>query len=124
MKPKLQSNEKAPAGSNRQRLLGNQNFINAGGISKGFDVLDFSATEEKIQLSVLSLINKKPRKVIKLVSCDTCKKPYRAEMMSEYRKLCQNCLESARTKTPREKRRFVDSALNNFHKFLRGAVAL
>lgn len=77
-----------------------------------------------LQQDLTVLLTERPRKVVKCVPCHSCDKPYASFKMSKIPNVCRKCLESARTKPVRERRRFVDSALNNFHRFLRSAVAL
>lgn len=100
----------------------NQNFI--GGLPQGFDVSDFAIVAAEIQSEVLNLINLKPRKIRRVKRCEMCKNPRPAEMLAEYGKVCRNCVTLTRTKTPREKRRFIATALNNYSKSLKLAVAL
>ena len=101
----------------------NQNLV-AGGKLKGFDVFDYAQKQDNLQSVILSCINQRPRKVIKLFPCGTCGKHYAPARMSIHLNICKNCVRSARAKPDREKRLFVNSALANFHRFLKGAVAL
>lgn len=100
-----------------------QNTLITGGYQKDFrfeNIIDAA----KFQSDLTDVLTKRPPKIIKCIRCYSCAKPYAPFKMSKVPNVCQKCLEAARTKPIRDRRRFVDAALNNFHKFLRNAVAI
>jgi tRNA(Ile2) C34 agmatinyltransferase TiaS len=101
---------------------GSKNQLTATSNQEDFP-FDNAIAEEIIQLKVLTLISQRSRAVKKLCLCTYCGKSSGSEKMSDYKKVCKKCLETVRTKSDKEKRRFIDSMLNNFHKFLREATA-
>ena len=146
----ITENAKAPRVTT-EGLSKNQNFINAGGISKGFDVSDYAENHDNSQCQIccppvqisrgaaklcadctssgerlaegLFEHLKQNRKVIKLRRCFACNGCFSPSKFSQFYGICKNCL-SNRDEPESARRKFAARAINNISKILRGAMAL
>ncbi len=132
-------------------LSRNQNFNNAGGIAKDFDVFDSTENRDKKQCDLCNPPTSKPsgkaklcpncaanreqletgifqhlkqnRKVIRLQKCFACNKCFALTKFSQYFGICKKCLGNRDEPIPM-RRKFAARALNNIQKVLQGAMCL
>ncbi|HSK72090.1 MAG TPA: hypothetical protein VK892_10375 [Pyrinomonadaceae bacterium] len=99
--------------------------FNATGIKNDFEAY-YGKKFENLQDDLANVLTSaRPPKVFKLRKrCEMCRRAFVPARMSSIPKVCVSCLESAQAKPVRERRRFLDVALNNYQRLLRGALAV
>ncbi len=132
-------------------LSKNQNFNNAGGIAKGFDVFNYAENggekqcqkcnpplhklngaiklcancESEQKQTVTTFFNnfRRHHKVIKLDRyCFACSSPKSEAMMSNQLQICRICADKLKSKGATAQNNFIARTLNNIHKKLKGAI--
>lgn len=116
----LQTNEKALAGPIAKAFESNQS-ITFGGKGKSFDVSDYAEKQQDLQADLLAIINPEP-KVKRLHRCNGCGHCFAAEKFSIFFNVCRKCLHDAKGKSKLGQSNFIERALNNFRKNLKGAL--
>ncbi len=116
----MNKNQKTGNGGDRSSLKP-KNLVNAGGISKAFDVFDNNEKPQDLQADLLAVINPEP-KVRRLHRCNGCGHCFAAEKFSIFFNVCKQCLRDAKGKSKLAQSNFIERTLNNFRKNLKGAI--
>lgn len=82
-----------------------------------------TATQNRLEAELLAHLSK-PRKIIRLHRCASCQKTVTAAKFSRDWAICKSCVSEVVSKSKIARSNFVERAVNNFRKMLKGVAAL
>ncbi|HLM59875.1 MAG TPA: hypothetical protein VK308_03625 [Pyrinomonadaceae bacterium] len=98
-----------------------KNLIIAGGKSKASGFSNYAEKEQDLQANLMAIIKPNPT-VKRLHRCNGCGECFTAEKFSIFFNVCKKCLRDVKGKGKLAQSNFIERALNNFRKNLRGAL--
>lgn len=82
-----------------------------------------TATQEKLEAEILIEISR-PRKVIRLHRCAACQNPVIPAKFSRDWGICKSCVADVLNKSKLARSNFIERAVNNFRRMLKGVAAI
>ena len=82
-----------------------------------------TATQNRLESELIAHLSK-PRKIIRLHRCASCQKTVTATKFSRDWAICKSCVSEVVNKSKIARSNFVERAVNNFRKMLKGVAAL